>query len=104
MEPFSYGMQVKPFWLHVIRATLIHMANLTLVIDDGVLRRARIRAVQEDTSVNAQVRDFLAAYASNTDVSRQQQAMSQLVTLAQNTQSGGGLNNRTWTRDNLHER
>jgi len=80
------------------------MANLTLVINDGVLRRARIRAVQEDTSVNAEVRDFLAAYASNAADDRPQQAMARLVTLAGRAQSGGGLSNRTWTRDDLHER
>ena len=32
------------------------MANLTLVIDEDVLRRARVRALQQGTSVNALVR------------------------------------------------
>ena len=34
--------------------------NLTITIDDETLQRARLRAVAEDTSVNAVVRDFLA--------------------------------------------
>ena len=80
------------------------MANLTLVIDDAVLRRARIRAVQEDTSVNAQVRGFLTAYADNADAVRQRQAMSRLLDLSRTVASGGGLGNRTWSRGDLHER
>ena len=35
------------------------MANLTLSIDDETLRRARIRAIELDTSVNAIVRTYL---------------------------------------------
>ena len=27
--------------------------NLTIVVDDGILKRARIRAIEENTSVNA---------------------------------------------------
>lgn len=80
------------------------MANLTLLIDGEVLKRARIRAVQEDTSVNAQVREFLTSYADPTDVDRRQQAMSRLVALSQTVSSGGGLSERTWTREDLHER
>lgn len=36
------------------------MANLTLSIDDDLLKQARLYAVQNDTSVNAMVRDYLA--------------------------------------------
>lgn len=78
------------------------MANLTLVVPDDVLRRARVRAVQEDTSVNAQVRGFLADYATAGDARRQ--AMAGLAELARSARSGGGLDRRTWTRDDLHER
>ncbi|MCL2780662.1 MAG: hypothetical protein FWD74_04085 [Actinomycetia bacterium] len=83
------------------------MANLTLVIDDAVLRRARVRAIQEDTSVNAQVREFLAAYAThsdNSDDARQRQAAARLVELSRAARSGGGLADRAWSRDDLHER
>ncbi|MDQ3973590.1 MAG: hypothetical protein M3276_04530 [Actinomycetota bacterium] len=44
------------------------MANLTLTIDDDVLRRPRIRALERDTSVNAVVREFLASYAGASEV------------------------------------
>jgi plasmid stability protein len=41
--------------------------NITISVDDEVYRRARIRAAQEDTSVSALVRDFLAQLAGNED-------------------------------------
>lgn len=39
------------------------MANLTLAIDDELLRAARIKAVQEGTSVNEICREAIARYA-----------------------------------------
>ncbi|MBL8539577.1 MAG: hypothetical protein JNK68_04320 [Betaproteobacteria bacterium] len=39
------------------------MANLTLTIDDEVLKKARIHALERGTSVNALVRDFLERIA-----------------------------------------
>ena len=35
------------------------MANLTITVDDEVLRRARIRAVELGTSVNAVLREYM---------------------------------------------
>jgi len=77
------------------------MANLTLTLDDDLLKRARIRALERDTSVNALVRDYLerlAGQASEAD------AIRGLIELAQNSESGSGPEGRTWTRDELHER
>jgi hypothetical protein len=39
------------------------MTNLTLSLDDAIVRKARIRAIEEGTSVSAKVREFLAQYA-----------------------------------------
>jgi hypothetical protein len=39
------------------------MANLTLKIDDKLLRRARIRALEQGTTVNELVRNYLSQYA-----------------------------------------
>lgn len=41
------------------------MANLTLSIDDDVLKKTRLYAVRHDTSVNAMVRDFLRGIAEH---------------------------------------
>ena len=81
------------------------MTNLTLAVDDDILRQARIRAVGEDTSVNACVRGFLERYALGENLpGRQQQAVEKLIHLAEEVQSGGGLEGRAWGRDDLHER
>ena len=39
------------------------MANLTITIEDDLLKKARIRALEQGTSVNALLRDYLVAYA-----------------------------------------
>ena len=39
------------------------MANLTIAVDEGTLKRARMRALEEDTSVIAVLREYLEEYA-----------------------------------------
>jgi len=39
------------------------MTNLTITVDAQTLKRARMRALEEDTSVNAVLRDYLEEYA-----------------------------------------
>lgn len=74
--------------------------NLTITVDSDVLKQARIRAIKEDTSVNAVLREFLASYAGAAD--RRQEAAKRFTALAKAATSGRG--NATWTRDELHER
>lgn len=79
------------------------MTNLTISIDAEVLKRARIRALEENTSLNAVLAQYLVRYAKLDDSRRQQQtALEALLTLAEQSQTGRGGN--TWTRDELHER
>ena len=39
------------------------MANLTITVNEETVKRARIRALEEGTSVNALLRDYLEDYA-----------------------------------------
>ena len=39
------------------------MSNLTISVDDALIKQVRVRAIQEGTSVSAKVREFLAQYA-----------------------------------------
>ena len=39
------------------------MANSTIVVDEGTLKKARMRALEEGTSVNAMLRERLEEYA-----------------------------------------
>ena len=77
------------------------MANLTLAIDEELLRRARVRAAQESTSVNAIVRDYLRSYAGADELV---DARRRLVELARTSSSGSGARGRSWVRDELHDR
>jgi len=76
------------------------MANLTITIDDALLKLARIRALEQGTSVNALLREYLEAYAGSAEL--QQRALADLLELSANAASRRG--NATWTRDDLHQR
>lgn len=75
------------------------MANLTLVVDEDVLRRARVRALQQGTSVNALVRAYLARVAGESEA---RQGIEEFLTTVAG--AGAGSGGRTWTRDELHDR
>ncbi len=59
------------------------MANLTITVDDETVKRARMRALEEGTSVNAVVREFLEGYSG---VRRERrEAGRKLLELAKNS-------------------
>jgi plasmid stability protein len=76
------------------------MANLTITVDSEILKRARLRATEQGTSVNAVVRDYLEQYAGTR--SAQEQALAKILALSDEARAHRGR--RTWTRDELHER
>lgn len=76
------------------------MANLTLTIDDQVLRRARIRALELGTSVNAVVRTYLEGFAGEANGAA---AIAQFLEIAERSEASSG-ERRTWARDEIHER
>ena len=76
------------------------MANLTLAIDAELLRRARIRALESGTSVNAAVRDFLVSY---TGTSQQDATVRALIGLADDANASSGEAERSWTREDIYE-
>ncbi len=77
------------------------MTNLTVSIEETLLRRARIRALERDTSVNALVRDFLEDLAAQAPP---QEGIRAILELTRRSHSGSGPAGRGWTRDELHER
>jgi plasmid stability protein len=76
------------------------VANLTLVIDDDLLQRARMRALAQGTSVNAVVREMLATYAADERVLHGRRRVAELARASTAGRSGAG---RRWTRDELYE-
>lgn len=76
------------------------MANLTLAIDDELLRRARIKALEEGTSVNALVRQRLEDYVA---APTPEAALADFLARARQSTASSGPRGRTWTRDDLYE-
>ena len=74
--------------------------NLTLTLDESLLRAARKVALERSTSVNQLVREFLASLVRETD--RQQTALARLDEILRTTRIQVGR--RTWKREDLHER
>lgn len=77
------------------------MVNLTVTINEELLRRARIRALEEGTSVNAKVRGYLEAYAGSSPA---ETAIAHILDLAVQSQARDRSEGRSWTRDEVHER
>ncbi len=79
------------------------MANLTISVDDDVLKRARIRALEENTSVNAVLGKYLEEYARLEELRRsRQKALKKLLRIADTHSIDRG--GRRWSREVLHER
>lgn len=77
------------------------VSNLTLSLDADTLRRARIRALEQGTSVNAVVREFLAAYAGDAET----EARQTVLALARASRAGSDASNgsRSWARPDAYE-
>ena len=73
--------------------------NLTITVDDEVLRRARIRALSQGTSVNAVLREFLKSYAGS-DI--EAGARARLAELARESAASSGHGGRTWKRNDIY--
>lgn len=76
------------------------MSNLTISVDEAVLKQARMRALEEGTSVNALLRDYLERYISKGQQYRQ--ATNNILAIAK--RSAAASQGRRWTRDELNER
>ncbi len=77
------------------------MANLTVTVDDQVLRRARIKALEHGTSVNAVVGQYLERYAGTGETA---EALRSFVGLASAVQASSGPDGRSWRREELYDR
>jgi hypothetical protein len=77
------------------------VANLTITVDETVLQRARVRAVQRRESVNSYLAEVLRRYADQPD---QQDIFAAVAALAAPiTTASSSANARSWTRDDLYD-
>lgn len=78
------------------------MANLTITVDEEVLRNARIRALQQGTSVNAVLAERLRRYAGQEE--RQGEATRKLLALTSQVNPAPTTARERLSRGKLHER
>lgn len=76
------------------------MANITIAVDREALKRARIRALEEGTSVNAVLSEYLSSYAG---LEREREEAANEV-LAASESARSSSQGRRWSREELHER
>jgi len=78
----------------------VFMKNVTIALNDSLLREARRIAADRSTSLNAMIREFLEELSQRE--SRAVKARRRIVELCRESQARVGP--RTWSRDELHER
>jgi len=76
------------------------MTNVTLSIDEEDLRQARTLALQQGTSMNAVIREFVKSYIGRTK--RYQQVTTRILQQAEDSTCDSG--GHKWTRDEVYER
>jgi plasmid stability protein len=89
-------------------ATLVHVTgpesarvtNLTISIDEKVIRKARVRAINEGTSISARIRKFLAVYVEGEN--RQQSAARNFIASAR--RSKANRDGVAWARADAYDR
>ncbi|MBO0802462.1 MAG: hypothetical protein J2P25_05240 [Nocardiopsaceae bacterium] len=75
------------------------MTNLTLTIDEDILRRTRIRALELGTSVNAMVRDYIRQVAGDSTAA---EGIAEFFEATRGAGAGSGTEGRSWIRDDVY--
>ncbi len=76
------------------------MTNLTITIDELVLKKARMRALEDGVSINALLREYLEKYTGANK--HYQQVTQEILKIAK--ESTAASNGKRWSRDELYER
>ena len=75
--------------------------NITLSIDEEIVKKVRKIAIDKDTTLTAMVRDYLTTVASSDAAARKAAADKFLETFKKVSRDMGP---RTWTREDLYDR
>ena len=85
---------------HTVAHELCNMKNITLSVDENVLAAVRRYAVEHNCSVNGLVREFLSGISERED--RARKARRRIRQLS--NRSSARLREKSWRREDLHER
>ena len=78
------------------------MANLTLSVEDALLKKARIHAIERGTSVNALVREYLESLVDQTQ--DRMKAVEEIEALAQKVERERLIEaGWKWNREEIYE-
>jgi hypothetical protein len=77
------------------------MPNMTLHVDDRVLKKARKVAAEHHTTLTDMVRKYIEAIAKKADIRKEMVIRELLKSFKANARKIG---RRTWSREALHER
>ena len=77
------------------------MQNITLSVDERVVKKVRKMALDKDTTLTAMVRDYLTELALRYDSDRELAAEKLEATFKKHSRNMG---KRSWNREELHER
>ena len=75
--------------------------NITLSIDEEIVKKVRKIAIDKDTTLTAMVRDYLTSVAGSDAAARKADADKLMKTLEKVSRDMGP---RTWTREDLYDR
>ena len=77
------------------------MPNITLQVDEGIIRKVRKIAVDRNTTLTEMVRQYLARLSEESTLQAEMAVrdMEEIFTLYSRD-----MGRRTWTREQLHER
>lgn len=76
------------------------MANVTLSIEEEDLKRARIHAIEQGTSLNAVIRSFVKEYAAGSE--RYQRVTDNILARAKTSKASS--EGCQWQRDGIYDR
>ena len=74
--------------------------NITLSIDEAIVKKVRKIAIDRDTTLNAMVRDYLISVAESDVAVRREQADRLMASTERLARDMGA---RSWTRDDIYE-
>ncbi len=77
----------------------VSMTKLTLTIDEELLKQARVRAIEQGTSVNALVCGYLEDFVGR---GPQREGIDAFMALTESVGASSGPGGRSWTRDELY--
>jgi len=76
------------------------MSNITLSVDDGIIKKVRKIAIEKNTTLTAMVRDYLKQVATRDEAEKQQT----LAALRQSfTRLSRDMGKRSWRREDLYD-